>query len=692
MTSTSSTPTTLLGLIGSAPAERTAVIVPEQNIRVSYGSLRTQVQDVANQLAAAGIRPGDRVGMALPNGLPAIVSFLAASMAGTAAPLNPGYREDEFKFFLEDTNAKVLLLPPDGRPRRAAPPATRAILTVQMDAAGVVSLSNSAGNGKADPPDVDDVALILHTSGSTGRPKRRAAQPRESLDFLRQRRAFLRADAGRRLVVRDAVVSRARTGGVHACDTRHRRYGSRSGEIQSVVVLADGAGARRHVVLRGPDAASVAAGARGTWRVQTRRRRQASIHPLVQRVAAAAGHARSGGRVRRAGARGLRHDRSGASDVVQSAAARERRAGSVGCGTDVRISIMDSTGKHLGPNERGEVCISGPNVTKGYENNPEANASGFFGEWFRTGDQGFLDEKGYLTLVGRLKELINRGGEKISPREIDEVLLTHPAVAEAVCFGVPHPTWGEEVAAAVVLKPDAGTAPSAADLIAHCKGSLSAFKCPKQIHITDTIPRTATGKIQRRIVAEAFGQASNENRQSRARARLADTSARVSPRPARTLCCLPAVHTCGPCRHTACACRALKATSSSAAGHRRPQLNRQGRRRVSRRQSPRSHITRAGAPLRSSVRIPSSSVLRTAFRGGTSRATAASSMAGASNASILAASLPRRSSRGAWSDRSPTSRRTSSSRASSATTKAIASASASRTAPDPIVCAGLRKR
>jgi acyl-CoA synthetase (AMP-forming)/AMP-acid ligase II len=184
----------------------------------------------------------------------------------------------------------------------------------------------------------------------------------------------------------------------------------------------------------------------------------------------------------------------------------ERRAGSVGRGTEVGISIMDGSGKHLGAGERGEVCISGPNVTKGYENNPEANASGFFGEWFRTGDQGFLDEKGYLTLVGRLKELINRGGEKISPREIDEVLLTHPAVAEAVCFGVPHPTWGEEVAAAVVLKPDAGTKPSAAELLAHCKGSLSAFKCPKQIHITETIPRTATGKIQRRVVAEAFAK------------------------------------------------------------------------------------------------------------------------------------------------------------------------------------------
>ena len=177
-----------------------------------------------------------------------------------------------------------------------------------------------------------------------------------------------------------------------------------------------------------------------------------------------------------------------------------RLPGSVGRGTDVQISIMDDKGTHLKPGERGEVVIKGPNVTKGYENNPEANASSFTDGWFRTGDQGFLDESGYLTLVGRLKELINRGGEKISPREIDEVLLAHPAVAEAVCFGVPHPTWGEEVSAAVVLKQTA----TEADLLAYCKERLSDFKRPKQIHITETIPRTATGKIQRRIVAQAF--------------------------------------------------------------------------------------------------------------------------------------------------------------------------------------------
>jgi len=179
-----------------------------------------------------------------------------------------------------------------------------------------------------------------------------------------------------------------------------------------------------------------------------------------------------------------------------------RKPGSVGPGTQVGISIRDEKGNVLPTGERGEVCISGPNVVKGYENNPEANATAFFGEWFRTGDQGTLDEQGYLSLTGRLKEMINRGGEKISPREIDEVLLAHPAIAEAVAFGAPHATWGEEVAAAVKLK-DGETAKEA-DILAFCRERLADFKRPKQIFITDAIPRTATGKIQRRVVAQAF--------------------------------------------------------------------------------------------------------------------------------------------------------------------------------------------
>jgi acyl-CoA synthetase (AMP-forming)/AMP-acid ligase II len=179
-----------------------------------------------------------------------------------------------------------------------------------------------------------------------------------------------------------------------------------------------------------------------------------------------------------------------------------RKPGSVGAGTGVRVGIMDAEGNLLAPETHGEVVIQGRNVIQGYENNPEANASSFTKGWFRTGDQGFLDQDGYLTLVARIKELINRGGEKISPREIDEVLLRHPAVAEAVAFGTPHKMWGEEVAAAVVIRENAAVAES--ELLSYCRERLADFKCPKKIHITQTIPRTATGKIQRRMVAAAY--------------------------------------------------------------------------------------------------------------------------------------------------------------------------------------------
>ena len=179
-----------------------------------------------------------------------------------------------------------------------------------------------------------------------------------------------------------------------------------------------------------------------------------------------------------------------------------RKPGSVGHGTGVRIGIMDEAGNLLPQGDRGEIVIQGPNVVSGYENNPEANAKSYTSGWFRTGDQGFLDADGYLTLTGRLKEMINRGGEKIGPREIDEVILAHPAVAEAVAFGVAHPAWGEEVAAAVVLKE--GVSATEASIIAFCKERLADFKMPKKLFVVDSIPRTATGKIQRGAVGKAL--------------------------------------------------------------------------------------------------------------------------------------------------------------------------------------------
>jgi acyl-CoA synthetase (AMP-forming)/AMP-acid ligase II len=183
---------------------------------------------------------------------------------------------------------------------------------------------------------------------------------------------------------------------------------------------------------------------------------------------------------------------------------RARKPGSVGVAAGPEVSIMDDEGELLGPGETGEVVIKGPNVTAGYVSNPKANAEAFTNGWFRTGDLGFMDTEGYLFLAGRLKEIINRGGEKISPREIDEVLLDHPAVAQVCTFAMPHERLGEEVAAAVVLVE--GLAPvGERELRDFCTGKLADFKIPRKVVILSEIPKGATGKIQRIGLAEKLG-------------------------------------------------------------------------------------------------------------------------------------------------------------------------------------------
>ena len=495
-------PTTLLGLLASSPADQTAIVLPEQNLRITYGNLRDQVKSVAEALAAQGIRRGDRVGMALPNGLPTIVAFLAASEAGTAAPLNPAYREEEFRFYLEDTSAKVLLLPPTGADdaRRAAEACKVPIVSVDLDADGRVTV-DGAGRQPYEAPDPSDVALILHTSGSTGRPKR---VPLTHANLSISSRNVAGTYDLSPSDVSLCVMPLFHVHGLVASTLATLATGG------TVVVPAKFSPLSFWRIVRDTGA---------TWYSAV-----PTIHQLLL--------ARAEKGSRPAGAENLRFIRScsaalpppvmqgleeafgapvleayGMTEAAHQMASNPlppsaRKPGSVGPGTNVGISIRDENGNVLAAGERGEVCISGPNVVTGYENNPEANATAFFGEWFRTGDQGMLDEQGYLSLTGRLKEMINRGGEKISPREIDEVLLAHPAIAEAVAFGTSHPTWGEEVAAAVVLRE--GAAAKEAEILAFCRERLADFKRPKQVFITEAIPRTATGKIQRRVVAQAF--------------------------------------------------------------------------------------------------------------------------------------------------------------------------------------------
>jgi acyl-CoA synthetase (AMP-forming)/AMP-acid ligase II len=181
---------------------------------------------------------------------------------------------------------------------------------------------------------------------------------------------------------------------------------------------------------------------------------------------------------------------------------RPRYPGSVGIAAGPDIAIRGEAG-FLPPGELGEIVIRGPNVTAGYENNPDANAGAFVDGWFRTGDQGYLDPDGYLRLTGRLKEIINRGGEKISPLEVDGVLMEHDAVAQCVTFALPHDKLGEEVAAAVVLREGAACDEHA--LRGFAAERLAAFKVPKKIVFLSEIPKGATGKLQRIGLAARLG-------------------------------------------------------------------------------------------------------------------------------------------------------------------------------------------
>jgi acyl-CoA synthetase (AMP-forming)/AMP-acid ligase II len=498
-------PATLLELLNAAPGGKVALIVPETGARVPYESLRRQVAAAADAFAGAGAGRGHRIAMALPNGPAIIVSFLGASIAGTAAPLNPAYRYEEFCFYLEDTQARLLVLPAEGAgegvdaARRAAAERKIPVLTAETDAAGEVRISGAAGRASAAAPAPGDIALILHTSGSTGRPKR---VPLKHVNLTLSARNIVDTY---RLSPDDVSLCLMPLFHVH-------------GLVASTLSTLLSGGA-------------VVVPARfnplSFWRtVRDHGATWYSAVPTIHQLIVA----RAGGAEKSADAESLRFIRScsaplpvetaekiealfgtpileayGMTEASHQMASnplppKQRKFGTVGPATGIEIGIMTGAGQLLPRGQKGEVVIQGPSVIRAYENNPEADARSFVNGWFRTGDEGVLDDEGYLRLTGRLKELINRGGEKIAPLEIDEVLLTHPAVSEAVCFGIAHATWGEEVAAAVVLRGPA----TEAGLIAFCRECLADFKCPKKIYVVDSIPRTATGKVQRLNVAAAL--------------------------------------------------------------------------------------------------------------------------------------------------------------------------------------------
>lgn len=486
----------LLGLL-AGPDDRLAITVPG-GPALTYGELRAEARLLAETLANAGIGRNDRVAIALPNGAEAVVALLAASLVGVAAPLNPALTEDEFGFFLRDVEAKALIGPPDGAERaRRARPSETIVVEYRLAAGRRPRLRGAVPFGlprSLVPPEPADAAIVLHSSGTTGRPKRVALRNEQLQASVGE---IIR---GYRLGPDDVALAVMPLFHVHGI------------VAGALATLASGGTVVVPAHFNGMGFCRLVRDHRVTWYSAV-----PTIHQLVlARARAEASECSSLRFIRSASAKlpATVREALGAAfgvPVVEAYGMTEAahqiasnplepercRPGTVGLATGVRIATMDGHGALLGAGEEGEVVLKGPNVIERYDGSAEADAASFVDGWFRTGDIGVIDRDGYLTLIGRSKEQINRGGEKIAPAEIDEVLLAHPAVAEAVCFGVPHPSWGEEIEVAVVLR----SAASADELIRHCRAHVAAFKVPKRVHLVDAIPRTASGKIQRLAVA-----------------------------------------------------------------------------------------------------------------------------------------------------------------------------------------------
>ena len=480
---------------------------------LTHAGLRALAQRTVASLNAMGIGRNDRVAMVLPNGPEMAAAFVAVATGATTAPLNPAYRADEFDFYLSDLNAKALVIQQGMDSPARAVAAQRNIPIVELipqsseggeGAAGDFTLSASLSGTAAHPGTAEpqDIALVLHTSGTTSRPK-----------IVPLRQINITASAAHighflELGPNDccmnimplfhihgliaAVLSSLAAGAAVSCTPGFNafKFFAHYDEVRPSWYTAVPTMHQALLPLAARNAELIARG-----RLRFIRSSSASLPPQVMTALEEAFHVPV---IESYGMTEAAHQM--ASNPLPP---RAHYAGSVGIAAGPEVAIMDDAGNLLPSGALGEIVIRGRNVTAGYENNPDANAKAFTNGWFRTGDQGTLDAEGYLRLTGRLKEIINRGGEKVSPLEVDEILMDHPAVAQVVTFAMPHSKLGEEVAAAVVLRE--GHTLDEPTLRDFCGQRLAQFKVPRKIVFLAEIPKGATGKLQRIGLAEKLG-------------------------------------------------------------------------------------------------------------------------------------------------------------------------------------------
>ena len=478
---------------------------------LTHGGLRRHIDAVAATLARCGIGRGDRVAIVLPNGPAMASAFLGVATAASAAPLNPSYRAEEFDFYLADLRAAAVIVDAGDPGPAAAVARSKNIPVIGLSdnhaSAGLFELSahSTTAPVAATSAAPADEALVLHTSGTTSRPKIVPLTHANLCASARNIRAALQLTHVDRCLnvmplfhihgLMAATVASLSAGASVFCAPGFDvlRFYAWLTESQATWYTAVPT-MHQAIVPRAPRNADRIAAAK----LRMIRSSSASLAPpLLADLEATFGVPVI--------------ESYGMTEAAHQMASNPlppgvRKPGTVGPAAGPDIAILDSAGDIVQTLDViGEVVIRGGNVTAGYENNPAANEAGFTNSWFRTGDQGVLDKDGYLTITGRLKEIINRGGEKISPREVDEVLLDCPGVAQVVTFAVPHAKLGEDVAAAVVVAPGAET--TERDIRDYAAGRLAPFKVPRTVVILDEIPRGATGKLQRIGLAETLGLA-----------------------------------------------------------------------------------------------------------------------------------------------------------------------------------------
>jgi acyl-CoA synthetase (AMP-forming)/AMP-acid ligase II len=505
---------TLSNLFAPHPDGAPALGAPDRPW-LDFGGLRAVTEATRASLHAAGIGRGDRVAIVLPNGPEMAAAFVAIAQVVTTAPLNPAYRVDEFDFYLSDLRAKAIVLPEgyEGPALEAASRHGLVVLRLGSDAsspAGTFTLrAEGSADGTADTaaPGPDDVALILHTSGTTSRPKIVPLLQRNVAASARHIGASLALTPADRCLnmmplfhihgLVAAVSSSLAAGASIWCTPGF--------DALRVFGWLEAAQPTWYTAVPTMHQAILARAARNKDVVERTRLRliRSSSASLPPQVMVALSETFRAPVIESYGMTEAAHQM--ASNPLPP---RAQKPGSVGIAAGPEVRVAHEVDNLLLPlDATGEVVISGPNVTPGYEGNPEANAKSFFEaegkRWFRTGDQGAFDEEGYLHLTGRLKEIINRGGEKVSPLEVDAVLMDHPAVAQVVTFALPHPKLGEEVAAAVVLRE--GAEATDREIREFAQGRLADFKVPRRVVILPEIPKGATGKLQRIGLAEKLG-------------------------------------------------------------------------------------------------------------------------------------------------------------------------------------------